>query len=105
MLPRNVKWFAWTWVITWLMAFPEMFLLPPPDMEAARQRMSRSAEVKLSIGVLFLLMAILLPIFRLAIWKRKNWARWTLFLLFVLSLPLIFVDRHMFRPDHLPLII
>jgi hypothetical protein len=59
--------------------------------------------MKLSIGVLFLFMALLLPIFRLAVWKRKNWARWTLFLLFVLSLPLIFVDRHMFRPDHLPL--
>ena len=88
-----------------LLAFPELLLLPSPDVSAARSQIPQSAEVKLSISLIFLYMAILSPIFRLAVWKRKNLARWTLFILFMLFLPSIFFSPHMFRPDHLPLTI
>jgi uncharacterized membrane protein (DUF2068 family) len=50
----------------------------------------------------FLLLAVLLPFLQLAVWKRKNWARWLLFVVFVIFLPILFVN-HAFRPDHLPM--
>jgi hypothetical protein len=102
MLPRNVKWFAWLWVFSFLLAFPELFLMPPllPPLPPG----IRSGVVKLTIAGMFLLLVMLLPIFQLAVWGRKNWARWVLFLAFVLPSPLLF-ERHMFRSDHLPLTI
>lgn len=90
MLPRNVKWFAWLWIISFLIALPELFLLPTPPVELARAGLSRSAYIKLVIAVLLLFMAIMLPFFQQAVWKRRNWARWVLFLVYVLALPLIF---------------
>ncbi|HEX3652573.1 MAG TPA: hypothetical protein VHU18_07110 [Rhizomicrobium sp.] len=103
-MPRNVRWFGWLWVASFLLAFPELLLMPAPDAEATTLGVTRSTEIKLGIGALLLLMAILFPFFRLAVWKRKNWARWVLFAIFVLSLPLLFVD-HAFRADTLPLTI
>jgi len=66
-------------------------------------KLTWSGEVKISIALILLLMAIFLPIFRLAVWGQRNWARWVLFVTFILSLPLLFADRRMLQPGHLPL--
>jgi hypothetical protein len=47
----------------------------------------------------------LLPFFWLAVWRRKNWARWILFVLFVAPMPILFLDPFLFRHDHLPMFI
>ena len=99
-MPRNVKCFAWLWVISFLFQIPGVFFLPP-DAAAARLGISRAAEQKLSVAFGFLLLAVLLPFLQLAVWKRKNWARWLLLIVFIICLPMLFVD-HPFRPDNLP---
>lgn len=102
MLPRNVKRFAWIWVISALLAFPEILLTPPWIVERARMARILSGEVKLMLGATLLLLAILFPFFQLAVWGRKNWARWVLLLAFLVSLPLLFIEPRMFREDYLP---
>lgn len=102
MLPRNVKRFAWIWIISALLAFPEILLTPPVLVERARMARHWSGEVKLMIGAMLLLLAIFFPFFQLAVWGRKNWARWVLLLAFAVSLPLLFLEPRMFRDDYLP---
>src|SRR5947207_16022631 len=100
-MPRNIRRFAWVWLIAYTMQFPAVFLLPPPGPVAASHGLTRSAEQKLTVSVGLLLLGVLLPVLRLAVWKRKNWARWLLFGLFLICLPLLFMG-HAFRPDQLP---
>lgn len=100
MLPRNVKWFAWLWIASFLLSFPELFLLPQQPVELARIGLSRPAYIKLIIAGLLLFTAILLPFFQLAVWKRRNWARWVLLLGFAVPLPLLF-HSEMFQSDQL----
>lgn len=101
-MPRNVKLFAWIWIISALLAFPGILLTPQWMVERARMAHRWSGEVKLMIGAELLLLAVLLPFFQLAVWGRKNWARWVLLLAFIVSLPLLFFEPRMFREDYLP---
>jgi hypothetical protein len=100
-MPRNVKRFAWLWVISFLFQIPGIFLLPP-DAAATRLGISHAAEQKLSAAIGILFFAVLLPFLQLAVWKRKNWARWLLFVAYIIFLPILFMN-HAFRPDHLPM--
>jgi hypothetical protein len=101
-MPRNVRWFAWLWIITFLMTFLALPLLPQPDASTVKLGVTRSVEMAIGAGAIVILFAIFFPFFWLAVWRRRNWARWLLAGTFVLSLPLLFVD-HPFRADNLPL--
>jgi hypothetical protein len=102
MLPRNVNRFAWIWIISFLLEFPDIFLTPSVLVERARIAHHWSGEVKLFIGTMFLVLAIQFPFFQSAVWGRKNWARWVLLLAFAASLPFMFLEPRMFREDYLP---
>ena len=43
-------------------------------------------------GTMVLIFSVLLPFFWLAVWRRKNWARWVLLLAFAISVPFQFVN-------------
>ena len=102
MLPRNVKRFAWIWIISFLLQFPEILFTPSVLVERARMARHWSGEVKLMIAAVIFLFAVLLPFFQLAVWGRKNWARWVLLLAFAVPTPLLFLEPRMFREDYLP---
>ena len=96
-MPRNVKRFALLWVSSFLIQLPTIFLQPTSD--AATLGISSAADQKLAAAG-FLLFAVLLPFLLLAVWKRKNWARWLLFVVFLVCLPLLFVSPE-FQPDYI----
>src|SRR5450631_3246586 len=87
------------------MFIPELFLVPPPAASITKIGMTHSVELVLIVIMEAIAAAILVPLFWLAVWKRKNWARWTLFLLLVIPAPAVFLAPRAFRPDHLPMTI
>jgi len=106
-MPRDVKRFAWLWLTSGLLSFPELLLLPPVSPAATRMGITWPIEIAVGAVMIVIFFMILLPFFWLAIWRRKNWARWVLLVLFVLSvavsIPLTLVDKHVFQPERLPL--
>jgi hypothetical protein len=68
----------------------------------ASKGMTHPGLMVIAAAVGVVLMAILLPFFWLAVWRRKNWARWVLLVLFAISLPGLFLDPEPFVRDHLP---
>ena len=104
-LPRNIKLFVSLWWASVGIGIVEVFLMPPPDANAVRLGFTPLVQAVFASVVMAIILAICLPFFWLAVWRRKNWARWVLFCAFVISLPLSFVDKNAFRTDHLPLTI
>ena len=102
-LPRNVSIFAWLWWASFIIGVAEVFLMPSPDSDAVRRGFTAPVQAVFTLVLLTILLVIFLPFFWLAVWRRKNWARWILLCAFVISLPLLFVDKDAFRQDHLPL--
>src|SRR6476660_2301449 len=102
-MPRNVKWFAWLWAISCLMLIPEVLLMPPLDAATSKAGITRPVELAVTAGMAVLVMIVELPFFWLTVWKRRNWARWLLFVLFVASVPLLFVTPHAFDENFLPM--
>jgi hypothetical protein len=104
-MPENVRIFALLWSASWLTAIPQFFLLPNPDAAAQRIGITRSAEEVIALVTYAVMSAIFFPPFWLAVWKRKNWARWFLFIGFLVFLPLAFVHPDTFgSEDSLPLL-
>ena len=69
-----------------------------------RLGITRLAEMIAELNAGILLLAVLLPVFWQAVWKRKNWARWVLFLAFIISPPLPFLEgSKLLRPDYIPM--
>ena len=87
-MPRNVKLFAWLYAVSCVIGLVLAFLMPPPPVGSD---ISYSAEIAIMIGAAVILELIVLPFFWLAVWRRRNWARWVLFVLFVITLPMIFI--------------
>jgi hypothetical protein len=90
-MPTNVRRFAWLWWASSAIALIEIPLMPPPSSSELRIGMTRSIQMGIEAGVVAILVAALLPFFWLAVWRRKNWARWLLLVAFVASMPLSFV--------------
>ena len=101
-MPRNVKWFAWLWAVSCLMLIPEVLLMPEPGPNALKAGFTRPMYMAVTAGFAILLLLITLPFFWLAVWKRKNWARWLLFVVTIGTLPLLFTP-HAFEPNFLPM--
>jgi hypothetical protein len=90
-MPANIRRFVWLWwgsVAISLIAIP---LLPPPSSSELELGITRPFQMAVAGGVSVTLVAVVLPFFWLAVWRRRNWARWLLLAVFVASIPLIFV--------------
>jgi hypothetical protein len=87
-MPRNVKLFAWLYAASCAIGLVGALLMPPPP---AGSEITRPVELAVTMGFAILMILIELPFVWLVVWKRKNWARWLLLVLFVITLPLLFV--------------
>src|ERR1700733_8075042 len=100
-MPRNVQRFAWLWGAPFLISLIAIPFLPL-DPSLVSHGMTRSKWMAPAAVIAVFLMAIYLPFFWLAVWRRKNWARWLLFVVFIMSLPLLFRNPKALVSDHLP---
>jgi hypothetical protein len=91
-MPANIRRFVWLWWGSIAIAFIAIPLLPPPSSSELELGVTRPILMSIAAGVGVTLVAVALPFFWLAVWRRKNWARWLLLLAFVASIPLSFVD-------------
>lgn len=86
-MPKNVRRYAWLTVVAFLIG---LVGTPPVWVASWTPRPVVTQLVVLVVATLSFL-AINLPFFWLAVWRGKNWARWVLLLLFVASVPFVFV--------------
>jgi hypothetical protein len=91
-MPANIRRFVWLWWGSIVIAFIAIPLLPPPSSSELELGVTRPILMSIAAGVGVTLVAVALPFFWLAVWRRKNWARWLLLVAFVASIPLSFVD-------------
>jgi hypothetical protein len=82
-MPVNVRRFAWLWWASILLAFADALLLPAPSPSELRLGMTRSTQIGIIVGAEAIWIAVQLPFFWLTISRRKNWARWLMFVSFV----------------------
>lgn len=82
-MPINVRRFVWLWWAAFVLTIVAIALLPPPSPSELRLGMTRSIQMGIFAGVAAILIAAQLPFFWLAVWRRKNWARWILLLVFL----------------------
>ncbi|MGO9135177.1 MAG: hypothetical protein ACLP8A_14190 [Methylovirgula sp.] len=101
MMPRNIRRFAWLWILSAVMGFAGIALAPP---EPAFTKLGATPSMQMGMMAVggTIIFLILLPFFWLTVWRRKNWARWVSLVLFVISLPALFIDPNWFQADHLP---
>jgi len=98
-MPANVRRFVWLWWSSIVIALIAIPLLPPPSSSELELGVTRPILMAISAGVAVTLVAAALPFFWLAVWRRKNWARWLLLVAFVASIPLCFVDVPSLAPS------
>jgi hypothetical protein len=82
-MPTNVRRFVWLWLGSFVLALIAIPFLPPPNPSVLDLGITRAAEMRLAADVSAIIFAIFLPFFWLAVWRRKNWARWVLLVAFV----------------------
>jgi hypothetical protein len=82
-MPRNVRRFAWLWSASIALVLAELLLYPTPSASELRLGMTRAIQIGFIAGVAAATLAAQLPFFWLAVWRRKNWARWLLLVEFV----------------------
>jgi hypothetical protein len=82
-MPTNVRRFVWLWLGSFALGLIAIPFLPPPNPSVLDLGITRAAEMRLSADVSAIIFAILFPFFWLAVWRRKNWARWLLLVAFV----------------------
>jgi hypothetical protein len=90
-MPANIRRFVWLWLGSIVIALITIPLLPPPSSSELELGVTRPLQMAAAVGVLAILVAVALSFFWLAVWRRKNWARWLLLVAFVASIPLSFV--------------
>ncbi|MGH6889053.1 MAG: hypothetical protein ACREHF_07650 [Rhizomicrobium sp.] len=87
-MPRNVRRFVWLW---WAAILIALVGIPQTYVDSWTTRAVLRQLVIAAVATLAFL-TILFPFFWLAIYRRRNWARWVLLLAFIASLPLSVVD-------------
>ena len=86
-MPKNVRRFVWLW---WAANLIVLVGAPPTYVDSwTRTAVERQLIAIAATVVTFL--ALVFPFFWFAVYRRRNWARWVLLLLFVAALPLDFV--------------
>lgn len=100
-MPTNIQRFAWLWAISGLIAFLEIPLLPAPAPDLMTSGVTLT-ELRIETAAFdCVLLAVLLPLFWLAVWRRKNWCRWVLLVFSIVAWGLEFHDPVFYFPDHL----
>ncbi|HEY3638394.1 MAG TPA: hypothetical protein VGK90_09600 [Rhizomicrobium sp.] len=101
-MPINVRRFLWLWWASFLIGAAEIPLTPPVS---ALDDLGITPSVQMSLSTVWTLLSLatLLPFLWFAVRRRKNWARWVLFVSYIISLPLVFLDPAMFSVRQLPL--
>ncbi|MBS0276754.1 MAG: hypothetical protein JSR81_03965 [Proteobacteria bacterium] len=93
-MPRNVRLFAWLWMISFVVGSLG-FQVPPLTPKEISLGATLGLKEVFVYGSVIVFFLILLPFYWLAVWRRKNWARWVLFIVFVISLPALFMGPSM----------
>ena len=84
-MPKNVRRFAWLWWISILIAACSILLSPFTDPALVKAGISQPSEVEFDFVVIAVMITLLVPFFWLAVSRQKNWARWVLFIFFVVT--------------------
>jgi hypothetical protein len=82
-MPVNVRRFVWLWLASIALAIVDISLFPPPTPSELNLGMTRLIQLEIFASVTAIWLAVQLPFFWLAVWRRKNWARWLLLAIFV----------------------
>ena len=91
-MPTNVRRFEWLW---WISNLIDLSSIPfSTDPEILNYGFSRTAQIEFALVVYAVVIAIQLPFFWLAVSRRKNRARWVLFIIFV-----AFTIGYLFSPS------
>jgi hypothetical protein len=90
-VPKNVRRFVWLWWAYFAITAAGIPFVQLPVRPEKVLYITRPIQIAILEGVLVIELAIFLPFFWLAVWRRKNWARWVMFGSFVVSLPLGFI--------------
>jgi hypothetical protein len=102
-MPKNVRRFVWLWLGSFVIALGSIPLMPPPSSLELELGITRPIQIVFVLGIVAIIFAVLLPFFWLAVWRRRNWARWVLFVSFAVTTPFFF-DPILFDRKHLPLL-
>ena len=89
-MPKNIRRFVWLWVASFVLAPLALFFPPTLTPQEIQVGMTQNMVEVVSAVLLVLDLVIFLPFFWLVVWRQKSWARWVLFVPFVVSLPLGF---------------
>ena len=87
-MPKNVRRFAWLY---WA-AFLIVLIGVPPLWVASWTAHAVITQLIVVAATALISAVIFFPLFWLAVWRRRNWARWILLLAFVASVPFGFVN-------------
>lgn len=84
-LPRNVTWFVWLYLASLLLRLPVLSSSISKHVaeDAAQHNVNPAPVMMLVIVGWIFIFAFFILLVWLAAWKRRNWARWVLFLLFL----------------------
>jgi hypothetical protein len=82
-MPINVRRFVWLWLASIVISLVDFSLFPPPSSSELHLGMTRSIQIEILAGGAALWVAVRLPFFWLTVWRRKNWARLLLLVVFV----------------------
>jgi hypothetical protein len=103
--PTNIRRFAWLWGASIVIALLGIPLTPSPIApELSNLGLTWGTLILFEVACAIVIVASVFPFFWLAVWRRKNWARWTLFIAFVAPTPLLFLNLTPIDPESLPLL-
>ncbi len=95
-MPTNVRRFAWLYLGAFLIALAGLPFMPPYDLGLARE-----TQTGLVAGIVVIMVVVLLPFFWLAVWRRRNWARWVLLVIFASFAVIFFLSPTLFQREYL----
>ena len=94
-IPINVRRFAWLYLGAFLIALAGLPFMPPPDLGLAR-----ATQIGLVAGMVAIMLVVLIFFFWLAVWQRRNWARWVLLVIFPSFAAIFFLSPTLFQREY-----
>ena len=105
-MPTNVRRFVWLWWGSVGIALAGVPLTPSTNSsELLALGLTRADVMAIQVGSAAIIIALLLPFFWFAVWRRKNWARWVLLVAFAVSVPIslgLMALNPTFSPEDIP---
>ena len=100
-MPNAVRRFAWLTGTSLLLVVAALLVSPAAAPLVRKLRISSTLELEFDGTSILVMVVIVAFLLWLAVAQRRAWARNTLGVLFLLSLPGLFLDPYMLRQDHL----